>query len=107
MKEHKDIREDEIRVIGGDCPAPSKPPRRKWPIAVLCAVVGVCVLLLLFPTPQDSEPQSYFEEEDIPSVVVKSQQTDSLSDKSEVISRYWKRRSTTYRCSSTFPTTPV
>ena len=83
MKEHKDIREDEIRVIGGDCPAPSKPPRRKWPIAVLCAVVGVCVLLLLFPTPQDSEPQSYFEEEDIPSVVVKSQQTDSLSDKSE------------------------
>lgn len=83
MKEHKDIREDEIGSSAAIGPAPSKPPRRKCRLRSFDAVVGVCVLLLLFPTPQDSEPQSYFEEEDIPSVVVKSQQTDSLSDKSE------------------------
>ena len=35
-------------------------PRRKWPIAVLCAVVGVCVLLLLFRIePEKPYPAEY------------------------------------------------
>lgn len=85
MKEHKDIREDEIRVIGGNQPSLSKPHgKKKWYIIAACIVAGVVVLFFLFRTPPHTDvQQSYFEDEESTAVTLKSQQTDTLSDVSD------------------------
>lgn len=81
MKKHKDIRNDEIRIIGNDQPVFSEPIWRKWLIVIFCVIVGMCISFLLFCLTQNHK-SSYFEEKN-PSVIIESQQTDSLSDKAE------------------------
>ena len=68
MKKHKDIRNDEIRIIGNDQPVFSEPIWRKWLIVIFCVIVGMCISFLLFCLTQNHK-SSYFEEKN-PSVII-------------------------------------
>ena len=68
MREEKDIRDDEIRVIGGsDEPQPTKP--NKWVfvalvVAVICAVVVVWWAVHSSERPSEETEPAYFEPQD-------------------------------------------
>lgn len=69
MREEKDIRDDEIRVIGGsDEPQPTKP--NKWVfvalvVAVICAVVVVWWAVHSSERPSEETEPAYFEPQDL------------------------------------------
>ena len=67
MKEEKDIRDDEIRVIGGDDGQDKKPQGWKWLLLLIAGIIiGVVVWQLKSGNPEplpsdESTDQGYFD----------------------------------------------
>lgn len=66
MKDEKEIRDDEIRVIGNDETVPHPPVRRQWGwgAAALAAIVLIVVLLLMVRNSREAAPlevETYFD----------------------------------------------
>lgn len=73
MKDEKEIRDDEIRIIGSEPPAPQPPARRlwRWVAGGLTVVVLVVVLVLAVRSGREAELQdteTYFDPQPVPAV---------------------------------------